>query len=157
MDHVDCSKLAQKNARLPDACLAAAAVHIRHDFDLFDQSWHERHTRLGFTLWFILERSLWDFFFGKRSKDDILATDFPTEPGRDWATYAASIKATAQQVPGFNEMRDAANKNVAHLTYKRASGATETVPSEAVHQFMLGIASEWLSRLTPESRVWFGR
>lgn len=153
----DCSTLAQKNTQLPDECLAAAAVHIRHDLDLFELSWRERQTPLGFTLWFILARSLCDFFFGPRSNDDMLATDFRTQPGKDWGPYAASVKATAEQVQGFKDIRTAANKNAAHLTYKRSSGSIESVPSEAVHQFILGISSEWLSRLTPESRVWFGR
>ena len=154
---VDCSELARKNQKLPPECLAAAAHHVRHDLDPFELAWQERQTRLGFTLWFILERSLWDFFFSPRSDDDILATDFPTQPGMEWATYAATVKATAEQLLAFRDLRTAVNKNVAHLTYKRSSGTTEAAPSEAVHQFILGLMEQWLSRLTPEARVWFGR
>jgi hypothetical protein len=154
----DCSKLARTGKPLSEACLAAAAHHIAHDLDLFEQAWRERQTRLGYTLWFILARSLRDFFFkGTRSEDDVLATDFPVPLGKEWAPFAAGLEATARDVPGYLAIQTAANKNVAHLTYSRTVPDDEALPSEQVHRFFTGAAAEWLSRLTPAARVWFGR
>jgi len=143
-----------------NACLAAAAHHVAHDLELFEIAWAERGTRLGWTLWFILARSLMGFFFSSQRKpgtDDILAVDFPArEP---WGPLATQLLETAAELPEYSAVRTAANKNAAHLTYKRtdADAASRIAPSDVVHRFVLGVASTWMGRLKPEARVWFGK
>lgn len=143
----------------PDDCQARAAHHIAHDLELFDLAWTERHTRLGWTLWFILARSQMDFFFRferKKGDDDILAADFPAK--EPWRAMAESLLKTAEQVPDYKAVRTAANKNSAHLTYSRTDEDSpgRIAPSEPVHRFLQGVRRAWLDRLEPFARVWFG-
>ena len=153
----DCSSSVASGSPPPPECLAAAAYAVAHDLELLDIAWAEKNTRLGWSLWFVLARSLMDFFFKTdREKDTILASDFPAvEP---WPPFAASLVATAEKLPAYKAVRAAANKNVAHLTYERTNENAESriPPSEPVHRFLKGVASEWMSRLNPEARVWFG-
>jgi len=156
----DCAQKVAKGETPSPECLALAAHHISHDLELFQHAWAERHTRLGWTLWFVLARSLIDFFFKFTRKkrdgeflDDILAADFPTN--EDWRTFAEPLLKTAAQIPEWKPLRDAANKNAAHLTYTRVDGAG-TEPSEPIHRLLTGVAAAWRDRLTPEARVWLG-
>jgi len=156
----DCSaEIAKGQAPSPE-CLGRAAQHVAHDLELFQLAWAERQSRLGWTLWFILARSLWDFFFTfERRKrdglflDDILASDFPaTHPWRD---LAESLRKAAEQLPDSGAVRNAANKYSAHLTYSRIDAPTAE-PSESIHRFLTGVASTWRDRLKPEAKVWLG-
>jgi hypothetical protein len=163
----DCSKLIKKGGSPSDVCLAAAAHHVAHDLKLFEEAWRERQTRFGYTLWFILARSLMDFFFDDQRRqhkdgsfeDSILAVDFPVQTGKEWAPFASTLKVTADKLPDYEATRRVTNKNAAHLTYSRINpdAQYEIGPSEPVHRFLTGVAAEWLSRLTPAARVWFGR
>lgn len=155
----DCSKAVCEGKSPSEPCLTAAARHVAHDLELLDLAWVERQTRLGWTLWFILARSLDDFFFRferQGKKDDILAIDVPATA--DWQPFAEQVLATANEVPDYKAVRTAANKNSAHLTYARTDPNTGHVqPSDAFHRFITGVAAQWLARLKPEVRVWFGR
>lgn len=154
-----CSDLAAKGLGLPDACLAEAAPHFAHDAELLDMAWAEREKRIAWTLWFVLARSQWDFFFRferKKGADDILAVDYPATTS--WRAFAEKLLETADDIPDLKAMRQVANKNAAHLTYSRLDATADGgAPSETVHRFLLGVRASWLESLTPEVRVWFGR
>ena len=153
----DCSKTVIDGSAPSPECLASAANHIAHDLELFELAWSERDTRLGWSLWFVLARSLMDFFFStNRYKDTVLATDFPAD--EPWEDLAKELMKMAEELPAYRAVRSSANKNVAHLTYERTNEDAEsrTPPSAAIHRFIQGVAASWLNRLTPEARVWFG-
>lgn len=130
---------------------------------MLELAWRERLTRLGWTLWFITARTLMDFFFKadrrKNSKgefeDHVLASDYL--PSGAWKVTAGRLRS--QQPADYVACRAAANKLSAHLTYSRvdavAAGSPE--PSQAVHDYLLGVATVWLNALVPERRVWFGK
>jgi hypothetical protein len=155
-----CSENVRHGSDPGEACMKAAATHVAHDLDLLQLAWESRNLRVGWTLWFIMARSLMDFFFcyerkevRKEYKDDVLAADF-LAPGV-WKPLAEGLKKPL----GYSVVREAANKLSAHLTYSRVdlreSGGVP--PSAEVHEFLLGTAAVWLDELEPGRRVWFGR
>jgi hypothetical protein len=155
----NCSDSVKTGDTPPDECLALAAHHVAHDLELFELAWNERHSRLGWTLWFILARSQMDFFFRferKKDDDDILAVDFPAK--KPWKPLAESLLKTADQVADYKAVRTAANKNSAHLTYSRTDEDSpgKVGPSAPVHRFLQGVRRAWFERLEPSARVWFG-
>ncbi len=157
-----CSERVAKGQPPSEPCLKKAAVDVAHDLSLLQLAWEHRGTRLGYTMWFITARVIWDFFFVAQRKkidkkknifsDDVLASDYVD----NWNTTAATLKAQAPSNHG--KIRDAANKLAAHLTYARAdrrmTGGIE--PSHEFHTFLVGVASVWLQQLKPERRIWFG-
>jgi hypothetical protein len=154
-----CAHSVKTGGKPPGDCLARAAHHVAHDLELCDLAWTERHTRLGWSLWFILARSQMDFFFRfgrKQGEDDILAADFPAKDA--WQPFAEELLKTAQQLDDYKAVRTAANKNSAHLTYSRTDEESpgRIGPSEPVHRFLQGVRRAWLERLDPSARVWFG-
>lgn len=160
-----CSATVSLGNQPTDECLAAAAQHVAHDLELLQLAWAERHTRLGWTLWFILARSLSDFFFeferkkrrGGVFQDDILAVDFPASG--PWRDVAEPILKSAGGLPEWPGLRDAVNKTAAHLTYSRidAAAAGHGGPSEGIHRLLAGTATVWRERLSPTARAWFGQ
>jgi hypothetical protein len=155
-----CADLVRRTGQPDERCIEAAAFHIAHDIDLLQLAWESRNLRVGWTLWFITARAIMDFFFRySRSKtrdgfqDDVLAADY-LDPGV-WKTTAATLTPP----PEYSEVREAANKLSAHLTYSRVdlreSGGIP--PSAEVHNFLIGTAAVWFSLLPPTRRVWFGR
>ena len=124
-------------------------------------AWESRGLRVGWTLWFITARALMDFFFRRDRKkdrdgkyqDDILASDY-LEAGA-WQSVAKGLTPPKS----YDQVREAANKLSAHLTYSRVDLREEggIPPSAAVHEFLLGTAAVWLEKLEPRRRVWFGR
>jgi hypothetical protein len=134
---------------------------VAHDLYLLQHAWVERELRIGWTLWFITARLLTDFFFHyKRTKnsrgtygDDILASDFLNAGA--WKEIASELEC--EQPPEFEACRTMANKLSAHLTYSRIDLTDEgsMPPSEAVHNYLLGVAAIWLDSLPSERRTWF--
>ena len=147
-----------KRTGTPDAaCLERAAPHVAHELFLLRHCWEDQGRRTGWTLWFITARALMDFFFvyerttkGGRYSDDILAADFL--PAGGWKPRAQEL--ATEQPADYTACRLVANKLSAHITYSRivlvASG-----PSQAVHDYLMGIAGMWLDALAPERRAWF--
>ena len=158
-----CSEHVAKGQDPADPCLKKAAVDIAHDLGLLQLAWTQRGTRLGYTMWFVTARVIWDFFFVTQRKkldkkknifaDDVLAADYVD----NWNTTAAELKAHAPS--NHQRIRDAANKLAAHLTYARADRRTTggIEPSHEFHTYLMGVASVWLQQLKPERRIWFGR
>lgn len=157
----DCSDVLGKAGDPTEECLRLAVPHILHDLELLELAWKDQHLRIGWTLWFITAREMMDFFFCYERKsrngeftDDILAGDY-LDAGV-WKRIAEDLKT--EKPADYGDIRHAANKLSAHLTYsrvdKKASGGTP--PSEAVHEFLLGTAAVWLNQLEPRRRVWFG-
>ena len=157
-----CSDLVSKGQPPSELCLKKAAIDIDHDLRFLQLAWKHRGMRLGWTMWFVTARVVWDFFFVPKRKnidkakgvfaDDVLASDYVD----DWNATAAALKAQAPKE--HKKIREAANKLTAHLTYARAdkrdTGGIE--PSPELHTFLMGVASVWLQQLTPKRRVWFG-
>jgi hypothetical protein len=147
-----------------ERCLRKASADIAHDLEFLQLAWRKRSSRLGWTMWFVTARVLWDFLFEpKRNEvdkkrhrfaDDVLAADYLL-PGT-WAKTAAELKKSAP--PEAARMRKAANKLAAHLTYSRADlrHGGGIAPSADVHRFLVGVAVVWLAALPPARRVWFG-
>jgi hypothetical protein len=136
-----------------DACLKSGADHILHDVNLLQEAWTNRQQRIAYTLWFILTRTLWDFFFEerKKNKDDMIAADYADT----WSTIQASLKPQSPETS--KTWREAANKLAAHLTYSRVDyQSADHTPSPEMHNFILGVYAVWLAELPPERRVWFG-
>jgi hypothetical protein len=159
-----CAEIVRSGKAPTDTCLRAAAAHVAHDLDLIRLAWDQRHTRLGWTQWFLAARSLYDFFFVFERKvkdrtkslyaDDILAADY-LPPGQ-WKATAKALKA--EEPREWKATRVAANKLSAHLTYSRLEKKERGSPgpSQDVQRFIGGVAYVWLSALPPERRVWFG-
>lgn len=159
-----CSKRVRSGKAPGSACLKAAAAHIAHDVEMLTLAWAKRNTRLGWTLWFMLARSLADFLFVYQRKavdkdkkaylDDILAADY-LDDGR-W--QAAARELEKEKPPETAKVRKAANKLAAHLTYDRLDGEAWDghAPPEPVHRFLLGAFQVWIAELPPERRAWFG-
>jgi hypothetical protein len=159
-----CSKRAREGGAPSTQCLIRAARDVAHDLTLLTEAWAMRASRLGYTQWFLLARSIDDFFFTFQRKrldpkklkfaDDILAADFL--PAGEWEPIANALKDAAPDDRA--DIRRAANKLAAHLTYSRADIRTEKgiAPSEPFHRFLGGVASVWLRRMPDERRVWFG-
>ena len=160
-ESVDCAKLVGHRGSPDERCLEAAAPHVCHDFELLQHAWDSKELRVGWTLWFITARVLMDFFFrydrmknrDGEYKDDVLAVDY-LETGA-WQPIAKSLTAPEP----YDDVRNAANKLSAHLTYSRVDlGVGDGIaPSEAVHQFLLDTAGTWLENLEPRRRGWFAR
>jgi hypothetical protein len=156
-----CQALVQGGAEPDDHCLRGAAAHVAHDLYLLRHAWVGRELRIGWTLWFITARLLMDFFFRyKRTRnsrgtysDDILAADFL--PSGAWKEIA--MKLEPEQPAEYGTCRTVANKLSAHLTYSRIHLTAEgsIPPSEAVHDYLLGVAGMWLDSLPPTRRAWF--
>lgn len=155
-----CGPLVESSGYPDERCLEAAAPHVLHDLELLQLAWEGRTTRVGWTLWFILARSLDDFFFQfERRKrrdgyqDDVLAADFL--PLSKWETVAKSLEPP----PDYKSVRTAANKLAAHLTYSRidAEGDRRAPPSPAAHDFLLQVASAWFDVMPASRRAWFGQ
>lgn len=160
-----CADLVSESGKAPNKdCLQAAARDILNDLDVFDLAWQSHRTKVGWTLWFIMARSLMGFFFcyerrqNKKTKkyaDDVLAADY-LDAGA-WKAVAERIKK--ERPDDYRAAKEAANKLSAHLTYSRAdlrkSGGTP--PSAAVHEYLMATAAIWLDELEPERRAWFGR
>lgn len=161
---LSCAAHVRKGKAPTESCLRGAAVHVAHDLDLLQLAWVQRHTRLGWTQWFLAARSLHDFFFvferkviDKKTKtysDDILAADYLAPD--QWKSTATALKA--KEPRDWNATRTAANKLSAHLTYARLERKERgsPAPSQDVHRFIGGVADVWLSALQPKRRVWFG-
>jgi hypothetical protein len=156
-----CADLIREGKEPTNDCLRAAAAHVAHDIDLLQLAWDQRHTRLGWTQWFLIARSLHDFFFvferrlkdGKYS-DDVLAADFL--PKNQWKSTAERLES--ERPRDWQAIRTAANKLAAHLTYSRLEKKERgsPTPSPDVHRFIGGVADVWFSALPPNRRVWFG-
>ncbi len=152
-----CGDLVRRTGQPDAACLESAAVHVAHDLYLLKHAWDARGLRVGWTLWFVTARALMDFFFvyerTKKRGDDILAADFL--PKGTWQPTAERF--AAEQPPEYAACRLVANKLSAHLTYSRVHLTAEgsTPPSQAVHDYLLGVAGMWLDALSPERRAWF--
>lgn len=165
MASMTCAQRVGRGNAPTETCLRQAAAHVAHDLDLFELAWEQRHTRLGWTQWFLSARSLWDFFFEPTRKlvdkkknqfaDDILAADY--FPPNEWIRTADGLKNGAPSV--FPKIRLTANKLSAHLSYGRLDEARRgsEKPSEEVHCFLLGVAAAWLALLPPKRRVWLGK
>ena len=158
-----CADQVQASGSAPDdSCLCSAAAHVAHDIKLFRLAWDRQTERLGWTMWFIVARSLMDFFFRlDRVKkkdgtfpDDVLAVDFV--PRATWE--AVLTKVQAQEPTSYRDYREAANKLSAHITYSRVdlAAAGHVKPSQEVTDYLLGTAAVFLGELPPERRVWFG-
>ena len=156
-----CQAVVERTGEPNLACLQKAAAHVAHHLYLFRHAWVDRNLRIGWTLWFITARVLMDFFFkhertknkdGKYS-DDILAADFL--PKGLWKPFSKELEG--EQPADRAACRLVANKLSAHLTYSRVhlSASGLTPPSEAVHDYLLGVAGMWLDKLAPERRAWF--
>lgn len=156
-----CHSLVERTGRPDPLCLERAAVHVAHDIYLLRHAWVDQELRIGWTMWFIRARVLMDFFFryGRaknkhgRYYDDILACDFL--PAGEWKKLAKRLE---QEKPAdYEACRTVANKLSAHLTYSRVdltpSGSTPL--SDAVYEYLLGVAGMWLDALEPERRAWF--
>jgi hypothetical protein len=148
-----CSKQVAAGSKPDDDCLRRAAGHILHDMSLLKDAWANREQRIAYTLWFILMRTLWDFFFEERKqgKDDMNAADYADT----WRAVGPKLK---QQSPDTkNTWRAATNKLAAHLTFSRVDfEQADHTPSPEMHSYMLGVYAAWLAQLPPERRVWFG-
>jgi len=157
-----CSELVAKGQPPSEDCLKKAAIDISHDLQFLRLAWDHRTTRLGYTMWFVTARVIWDFFFvTKRKKlskketkfsDDVLASDYVD----GWNNTAKALEAEAPV--DSKTQRDAANRLAAHLTYARADRRMTggVAPSSELHTFLIGVASVWLQQMKPERRVWFG-
>jgi hypothetical protein len=151
-----CSERAAQGKPLGDDCLRVAAPHIVHELRLLHRNWEGRGTHIGWTLWFMTFRSLWEFFFTyerKKGKDDILAVDF-LEAGK-WRPVAEDLK---QGAPAESDQANAvASKLSAHLTYTRIEevAAGSMPPSEALTAFMLQTARHWVDKLPTARQGWF--
>lgn len=94
---------AARNGSPSDACLERALSHVRHDLYLLRLSWDQKDERVAQSLWFVMARSLSQFFIHEEragDKDDILATDFVK-----WDTPRKLA----------NRVQEVANKRVARL------------------------------------------
>lgn len=160
-ESVGCAELVRDTGSPDERCLEAAVVHVAHDLELLQHAWESRRLRVGWTLWFITARALMDFFFRRDRKkdrdgkyqDDILASDYLGAGA--WQSVAKGLTPPES----YDQVREAANKLSAHLTYSRVDLREEggIPPSAAVHEFLLGTAAVWLEKLEPRRRVWFGR
>ena len=120
-ESLDCGKLVGHRVSPDERCLEPAAPHVCHDFELLQHAWKSKGLRVGWTLWFITARGLMDFFFRyDRTKnrdgeynDDIRAADY-LEIGA-WRLIAGGLTKPEP----CDDVRKAANKLSAHLTYSR--------------------------------------
>ena len=111
---------------------------------------------MAYTAWYVHCRTLMDFFESKPTdKDDVLATHYLDQPD-EWRELVKKAKS-----PKYDDMAEAANKLMAHLTYARCSyqGAAdpdEYRPSQEVTDCLLALSQAFYERLASERKVWFG-
>ncbi len=137
-------------------CLRKAATHISHDIRMLRRAWSNRNESLAYTGWFIFCRSLMDFFLdeGRTHPDSIYAWHY-FDSRTTWDVMAATLP----KPDTYGEYREAANKLVAHLAYRRVDFADkhrDLKPSQEITEYLLGLTILFVRGLPQDRASWFG-